>query len=183
MKNLVRLCLPLFLLVSFGFIFQTSVFAQKTIYLKVDSENLRLSPKGTIIGQLKKGAELVEMERKGKWVKVVFSGWIWAPSTTAKKDEALGPKNRASIIMLEYETDANEVLTQLRAGKSFEELAKLKSIHPTAQKGGDLGFFRKGDFDAKFENAIFGLSPNQTSEILKLEFNGKTYYCLFKRIQ
>ena len=174
-----------YFLVIFSLVSVFTLLAQnpKSIYLKKDKENLRLSPKGTIIGQLLKGAEMYEMERKGKWVKVVISGWIWAPSTSENKDEAMGPKSRASIIMLEFRSDAEEILTKLNAGATFEDLAKLKSIHPTSQRGGDLGFFRKGDFDPKFENAIFSLQPNQTSGIVELEINKKTYYCIFKRVE
>lgn len=180
MKKFTWLAVTLFLLI----IFSSSIsYGQKTIFLKTDKENLRLSPQGTIIGQISRGAELIELERQGKWVKVAFSAWVWAASTTEVKDEALGPKNRASIIMLEFRQDAEDVLTQIQAGKSFEEMAQLKSIHPTAQKGGDLGFFRKGDFNEKFENAIFALQTNQVSGIVEITLENKTYFCIFKRIQ
>lgn len=164
------------------FVLNAGAIAQKSVFLKVDTENLRQSPKGTIIGKLNKGLKMVEVERQGKWAKVVISGWIWAPSITEEKDEALGPKHRASLIMVEYQTDADEVMNRLKT-ESFEEVAKAKSIHPTAPKGGDLGFFRKGDFDAKFEKAIFNTPVGETSDIVKLEFNEKTYFCIFKRIQ
>lgn len=177
-------------IIALGFIFclaflvTTSAFAQqKSVWLKAENENLRLSAGGTIIGNLSKGTELLEMERQGKWVRVVLSGWIWAPSVTENKEEALGPKSRASLIMLEYRQDAVDILAKLKAGESFEELAKLKSIHPTSVKGGDLGFFRRGDFDEKFETAIFALQPNQTSGVVELEVNNKTYFCIFKRVQ
>jgi parvulin-like peptidyl-prolyl isomerase len=164
-------------------IFYTGALAQKPVYLKVESENLRLSPKGTVIGQLSKGVEMVVVERQGKWAKVVISGWIWEPSTTEKKDDALGPQSRAALIMVEFQIDADDIMKKLKAGGNFEELAKAKSIHPTASKGGDLGSFRKGDFDEKFENAIFNVAVGQISEVMQLEFNQKTYFCIFKRIQ
>ena len=165
-------------------IFNSGAIAQKSVFFKVESENLRQSPRGSVIGQISKGVEMVVLERKGKWAKVVLSGWIWAPSTTEIKDEALGPKSRAALIMVEYQTDADDIFKKLQAGeKSFEELAKTKSIHPTAPKGGDLGFFRKGEFDEKFENAIFNVAVGKTSEIVKLDISGKTYFCIFKRIQ
>jgi len=183
MKKIIWLSVYI-VLTSLCFIFNANAQTQKTIYLNKEQENLRLSPKGTIIGQLNKGVELYEMERQGKWIKVAVTGWIWEPSTTENKNEALGPKSRASIIMVEFKTDAEEILAQLKAGQqTFEELAKLKSIHPTAQQGGDLGFFRQGDFDPKFEKEIFSLQPDQISGIVELEFNNKTYYCIFKRVQ
>ncbi|MBN2088972.1 peptidylprolyl isomerase [candidate division KSB1 bacterium] len=85
--------------------------------------------------------------------------------------------------MLEFRQDAEDVLNQLKAGKTFEEMAQLKSIHPTAPKGGDLGFFRKGDFNEKFETAIFALQANQVSGIVEITLENKTYFCIFKRVQ
>lgn len=180
MKRLIWLAITAVFVILVSF---SVTFGQKSIFLKADKENLRLSPQGTVIGQITKGVELIELERQGKWVKVAFSAWIWAASTTEAKDEALGPKNRASIIMLEFRQDADDVLNQIKAGKSFEEMAKAKSIHPTAQKGGDLGFFRKGDFNEKFETAIFALQPNQVSGIIEITLENKTYFCIFKRVQ
>ncbi len=182
MKKLFRLVITSCLMILFSFSASYSQ-NQKTIFLKTDKENLRLSPQGTVIGQISRGVELIELERQGKWVKVAFSAWVWAASTTEVKDEALGPKNRASIIMLEFKQDADDVLTQIKAGKTFEEMAQLKSIHPTAPKGGDLGFFRKGDFNEKFETAIFALQPNQVSGIVEITLENKTYFCIFKRVQ
>lgn len=180
MKRVIWLAITSCLVVLFSF---SAIYSQKIIFLKAEKENLRLSPQGTIIGQISKGTELIELERQGKWVKVAFSAWIWAASTTEAKDEALGPKNRASIIMLEFRQDAEDVLNQLKAGKTFEEMAQLKSIHPTAPKGGDLGFFRKGDFNEKFETAIFALQANQVSGIVEITLENKTYFCIFKRVQ
>jgi parvulin-like peptidyl-prolyl isomerase len=162
-----------------------NLFAQpeKTIYLNVAKENLRLSPQGTIIGEVLKGTELYELERQGKWVKVALTAWVWAPSTTEEKDKALGPKNRASLIMVEEKPKAEAILGELKAGKSFEVIAKEKSIHPTGGRGGDLGEFRRGDFDAKIENAIFAIQPGQTSQIVEISLEGQTFYCIFKRIQ
>ncbi|MCI0515536.1 peptidyl-prolyl cis-trans isomerase [candidate division KSB1 bacterium] len=183
MKRSSRLQLLVLGGIIFTLIFQAQLLAQKTIYLKAEKENLRLSPQGTIIGQIQRSTELLELERQGKWVKVALTAWVWAAATTEVKDEALGPKFRASLIMVEYQTDAQDILTKLKAGQSFEELAKAKSVHPTAQNGGDLGFFQKGDFDAKFESAIFNVQPNQISGIIELKVETKTYFCIFKRIQ
>lgn len=162
-----------------------SIFAQpeKTLYLNVAKENLRLSPQGTIIGEVLKGTELYQLEKQGKWVKVALTAWVWAPSTTEEKDKALGPKNRASIIMVEDKATAEAIQGELKAGKSFEAIAKEKSIHPNGARGGDLGEFRRGDFDEKFENAIFSIQPGQTSQIVEITLEGQTFYCIFKRVK
>ena len=169
----------------------TFVFAQsgqqratpKSLYVKTDKENLRISPQGTVIGQVNKSAELTLLDKKGKWVKVAVIAWIWAPSVTENKDVTLGPKFRASLIMLEARTEAEAVLAKIKAGEDFGVLAKAKSIHPTSAKSGDLGFFRKGDFSAEFERAIFAVNPGQLTGIVEIKPQDTTYFCIFKRTQ
>jgi len=77
---------------------------------------------------------------------------------------------RASHILTESETEAGEVLSELKKGKDFEELARLKSIDPTAEKGGDLGYFVRGQLYPDFEKAIFGLDEGDTSKVFKTKF-------------
>ncbi|NQT22171.1 MAG: peptidyl-prolyl cis-trans isomerase [Candidatus Omnitrophica bacterium] len=77
---------------------------------------------------------------------------------------------RASHILTESETGAGEVLSELKKGKDFEELARLKSIDPTAEKGGDLGYFVRGQLYPDFEKAIFGLDEGDTSKVFKTKF-------------
>lgn len=157
--------------------------APEIYYVKTDRENVRLSPNGSIIGQVNKSTELTVLDKQGKWLKVAIIAWIWEASTTTDKETTLGPKYRASIIMLETRASAEEVLTRLKAGEDFGVLAKAKSIHPTAEKEGDLGSFRKGDFSAEFERAIFAVKPGQITGIVEVKANEATYHCIFKRIK
>lgn len=48
--------------------------------------------------------------------------------------------------------------------KDFADLAKTWSEDPSAERGGDLGFFAKGDMVPEFENVAFSLAPGQVSE-------------------
>jgi peptidyl-prolyl cis-trans isomerase C len=61
---------------------------------------------------------------------------------------------------------AKDIVRQLRAGASFEELAKANSIDPvSAVKGGDLGFFGVGQMERPFEDAVNALGkPGDLSE-------------------
>jgi len=65
---------------------------------------------------------------------------------------------------------AQEVLARARAGEDFAELAKAFSQGPTAPKGGDLGFFKRGQMVPDFENAAFALNAGQLSEPVRTSF-------------
>jgi peptidyl-prolyl cis-trans isomerase D len=83
---------------------------------------------------------------------------------------------RASHILLRAEgqtpeakavakTKAQDVLNQIKAGASFAEMAKTYGTDGTSTRGGDLGWFGKGQMVGAFEKACFaptaaGLLPN-----------------------
>ena len=51
-----------------------------------------------------------------------------------------------------------------------EELARQHSIDSTAPRGGDLGFFQKGQFVPEFEEAVFALKKGEISLPVKTAF-------------
>ncbi|MEZ4904672.1 MAG: peptidylprolyl isomerase [Spirosomataceae bacterium] len=56
-------------------------------------------------------------------------------------------------------TKAADLLKQLQAGANFEQLATTNSADPgSAQRGGDLGYFRQGAMVKPFNDAVFGMS-------------------------
>lgn len=74
---------------------------------------------------------------------------------------------RASHILLRTEEEAKGVLSQLKAGADFAELAKEKSTDPgTKDKGGELGFFSRGRMTPAFEKAAFALEAGGISEVV-----------------
>jgi len=77
---------------------------------------------------------------------------------------------RASHILVKTEQEAKDILAQLKGGAKFEELAKTRSIDSSASKGGDLGWFGKGNMVPVFEKTVFGLKEGETSGIVKSEF-------------
>lgn len=64
---------------------------------------------------------------------------------------------KARHILLESETDANNMLGHLKGGMDFAEAAKKYSTGPSAPKGGDLGYFQRGDMVKPFSDAAFAL--------------------------
>ncbi len=55
-------------------------------------------------------------------------------------------------------------------GESFAEIAAAESDCPSRAKGGDLGFFQKGQMVPEFEKVALALNKNEISDIVKTEF-------------
>jgi peptidyl-prolyl cis-trans isomerase C len=77
---------------------------------------------------------------------------------------------RASHILVDSEQEAKDIAAQLAQGASFDELAKTKSIDATANRGGDIGYFRKGQLIPEFEKSCSKLEVGQVGEILHTQF-------------
>jgi parvulin-like peptidyl-prolyl isomerase len=65
---------------------------------------------------------------------------------------------------------AEDVLKRLRAGEDFATLAKEFSTDGSKDKGGDLGWFGRGEMVPEFEQAAFALKPGETSGIVQSKF-------------
>lgn len=79
-------------------------------------------------------------------------------------------KVRASHILVEDESKANELKKEIEDGAEFAEVAKKNSKCPSGESGGDLGFFGKGMMVKEFEDAAFSLEVGQVSEPVKTQF-------------
>ena len=89
---------------------------------------------------------------------------------------------RASHILIKIGKDAiefekNEARKKLEKirdralkGEDFSELAKKFSEGPSAEKGGELGFFQRGQMVKPFEEAAFALKPGEISNIVETQF-------------
>jgi len=89
---------------------------------------------------------------------------------------------KASHILIKVQADApadqkaearkkiEDVQQKVKKGEDFATLAKTYSEGPSGPKGGDLGYFRRGQMVKPFEEAAFSLKPDETSEIVETQF-------------
>ncbi|WP_252504097.1 peptidylprolyl isomerase [Sporosarcina sp. Marseille-Q4943] len=89
----------------------------------------------------------------------------------AKGVERAKTEVHARHIVVKDEKTANEVLSKLKDGGDFAELAKEYSTEPVAeQTGGDLGWFGPGKMVQEFEDAAYSLKKGEISEPVKTSF-------------
>ncbi len=76
-----------------------------------------------------------------------------------------------SHIMVKTESDAEAVQAELKAGKTFADVAKEKSQDQgSADKGGELGMVGRGQTEPEFEAAAFALKEGELSGIVKTQY-------------
>ena len=85
------------------------------------------------------------------------------------KKMAAGRVN-ASHILVKTESEANVALYDVTHGKLFEDVARQVSICPSSKKGGNLGWFSRGQMVKEFENAAFSLKKDEISKPVKSQF-------------
>lgn len=79
-------------------------------------------------------------------------------------------KINASHILVKTESEANVAYYDVTHGKQFEEVAKLVSLCPSGKRGGELGWFGRGQMVKEFENAAFAMQKGEISKPVKTQF-------------
>lgn len=90
----------------------------------------------------------------------------------SRKDQLKTPETvKATHILLDKPEEAEKVLAELKAGGDFAELAKLYSTDPgSRERGGDLGYFSRGQMVKEFEDTAFNLKVGEISKPVKTNF-------------
>jgi len=70
----------------------------------------------------------------------------------------------------EAESQIADIERQLQGGADFAALARANSDCGSAQAGGDLGGFGRGQMVRGFEDAAFGLNVGDTSGVVETPF-------------
>ena len=89
----------------------------------------------------------------------------------------------ARHILVKSEDEAKKIIAQLKhlSGNllkdKFIQLAKEKSTGPSASKGGDLGYFAKGQMVPEFNSKVFSMKVGEiTTEPVKTQFGYHVIY-------
>jgi len=90
----------------------------------------------------------------------------------------LSNKIKCSHILVEKQSQALQLLEEIKKGKKFGIVAKEISTCPSGKKEGDLGYFTKGQMVREFEDVAFKLQIGEISEPVKTEFG----YHIIKRL-
>ena len=99
----------------------------------------------------------IDMFKQEKEVKARHTLFKLAPNAPEEEEEKVREK-------------ASGILKKARGGDDFASLAKKYSEGPSAQKGGDLGYFSKGRMVKPFEEAAFKMKKGEISELVRTRF-------------
>jgi len=97
-----------------------------------------------------------------------------------RSDFAVPEQVRARQIVVHDVKMAQEILTRLKKGQGFEELAAKYSVGPEAEAGGDLGYFSKGNMPAEFD-AVFQLKVGEVSPIVTSPYGYHVFQVVDRR--
>ena len=131
---------------------------EKVIYLEAKQRYDEKNPEVAALLAKSKEEIITNLYLKDEVEKVTVSDADIATYYDAHKaDYQAQDSVRASHILTKTEPEALAALKEINAGADFAEVAKKKSICPSAPRGGDLDFFSKGQMVPEFEKAAFAL--------------------------
>jgi len=141
--------------------------------------------------------DLIKELKKNAVISEVVKQHMSSSQTTAKSysDEELkkyydahkaqfqqGERVKASHILIKVEKTADEktlqqakekiteILKKVKSGEDFGKLAQEYSDCPSSKRGGDLGFFDRGQMVPEFSQTAFSLKVGEISDIVQTQF-------------
>jgi peptidyl-prolyl cis-trans isomerase SurA len=92
------------------------------------------------------------------------------PETVEFDQVVLGPRPSEEARAAAQE-EANEIRARLLAGEDFAQLARRHSADPGSRdRGGELGWFRRGRMVQEFDRVAFALRPGEISPVVETTF-------------
>lgn len=86
----------------------------------------------------------------------------------APVDEATKQAEEAAALSA-AQAKAEDLLKQLRAGASFDEIAKKYSDGPSAADGGALGTFERGKLAKELEDKTFAMKSGEITDVIRVK--------------
>lgn len=134
----------------------------------------------TQFGQRLAVQKLIEQEVVSKIAVKEEDAKIYFEKNPGKYSQKESVRARHILVKLDKTADAKakedarkqlmDIKKKLLAGEDFETLAKTHSQGPSSARGGDLGYFTKGQMVKPFEEAAFQLAVNEVSDIVETKF-------------
>jgi peptidyl-prolyl cis-trans isomerase SurA len=85
----------------------------------------------------------------------------------SKNQDTEAAKQADAAALAAAEAKANDLLKQIRAGASFEDIAKKNSDGPSAAQGGDLGIFKRGALAKELEDKTFAMKAGEVTDVIR----------------
>ncbi len=139
---------------------KNNIITQKVIGQEVGS-HLQITPEEVRAYYDAHKGELDQPERV-RLSEILVS--VQPPKQADDKQPAAEP-DQATIAAAEAK--ANELLKQIKSGTPFDEVAKKDSNGPTAEQGGDLGYFKRGMLAKELEDKTFGMKAGDVSDVIR----------------
>lgn len=89
-------------------------------------------------------------------------------ATAANKEQYT--QVRAEHILVKTAAEAQQIKREIDNGGNFEYYAKMYSMCPSGQRGGDLGYFSKGQMVPEFERVAFNAPIGEVSKPVYTQF-------------
>jgi peptidyl-prolyl cis-trans isomerase SurA len=83
------------------------------------------------------------------------------------KNQEAAKQAAEAAALADAEAKANDLLKQIRAGSSFEDVAKKNSDGPSAAQGGDLGIFKRGALAKELEDKTFAMKAGEVTDVIR----------------
>lgn len=104
------------------------------------------------------------------FVVAILAFTVFTVAKNVSGEETMAKKVKASHILVKTEEEARVISYDVKHGASFEQAAMEKSLCPSGKKGGDLGWFARGQMVKEFEDACFNAKKGDIVGPVKTQF-------------
>jgi tetratricopeptide (TPR) repeat protein len=89
------------------------------------------------------------------------TGSVVCPQSSPSQQPTTSEEVPLQVIVVRTPEEAQSIVDQLKSGATFANLAREKSIDPTAEAGGYMGKLAPGSLRSELRNALQGIGPGQ----------------------